>query len=85
MQANAVESHVYKKVGEITLQINARYPEGHQKSDSRPAIVLFHGGDWVSRKPNQFNGQVSAFAKLGYVTFTVRYRLINKHGTIVYE
>jgi hypothetical protein len=39
LQVNAVENHVYKKAGEITLQINARFPEGHQKTYSRPAIV----------------------------------------------
>lgn len=85
VHASAVESHCYKTVDGISLKINARYPEGHQKTDSRPAILLFHGGGWVCGKPNQLNGQASAFAKLGYVTFTVSYRLINKNHTTVYE
>jgi len=85
VNAQAVESHVYKKTEATPLQLNARYPQGHKKADRRPAIIFFHGGGWVSGKPNQMNGQASAFAKLGYVTFTAKYRLINKHMTTVYE
>jgi acetyl esterase len=82
----ALENHVYKKTDITPLQLTVRFPEGHdKKTDHRPAIILLHGGGWVSGKPQQMNGQARAFAKLGYVTFTVRYRLINKHKTTVYE
>jgi acetyl esterase/lipase len=84
-KTHAVERRVYKKTDVARLNLGVRYPEGHKKSDRRPAIIFFHGGGWVSGKPNQFNAQARAFAKLDYVTITVGYRLINKHGTTVYE
>jgi len=51
------ETVVYKTIGEgdklTQLHINLFYPENHQKSDTRPAIVFFFGGGWNQTSPQE--------------------------------
>ncbi len=41
----------------------------------RPAVVLIHGGGWVSGDKQEFDGLCMMLARHGFVAATVRYRL----------
>jgi acetyl esterase/lipase len=47
------ERHSYK-VGEREMSLYITNPSDWQASDSRPAILFFHGGSWTKGKPGQF-------------------------------
>jgi acetyl esterase/lipase len=44
----------YKTVGETDRKLHIFNPEGHEESDTRPAIVFFFGGVWKGGSPSQF-------------------------------
>jgi acetyl esterase/lipase len=43
----------------------------------RPAVVLIHGGAWVTGQPNDMDWPASELAKEGYVCFSIGYRLLD--------
>jgi acetyl esterase/lipase len=43
-----------------------------------PAIVIFHGGGWVSGEASWSFGRANHFAKLGFVAIAAQYRLSNQ-------
>ncbi len=77
-QAPAKETQVYKKVAGRELTIHISKPKLWNASDSRPAVVFFHGGGWVGGKPGQFDAHCEHLTKHGLVCFQVQYRLLNK-------
>ncbi len=79
------EVKVYKTVGELKLKIEQFTPEGHKTSDSRPAVVFFFGGGWVSGKTTHFYQQAAEFAQQGVVAFTADYRVASRHKTTPFE
>ncbi len=58
------------------LRIDWTHPADWKASDSRGAVVFFHGGGWVGGKPGQFAPHCDALADLGLVCFRVEYRLL---------
>ena len=60
------------------LKIDWTRPQDWQASDSRGAVVFFHGGGWVGGKPGQFAEHSKALADLGLVCFRVEYRLLDR-------
>ncbi|MEO5874660.1 MAG: alpha/beta hydrolase [Streptosporangiaceae bacterium] len=46
-----------------------------KSNKARPAVVLVHGGYWWGGDRSQMRTQGRAFAKRGYVTFAISYRL----------
>ena len=75
----------YKTVdnqGEPTeLNLQVFLPEGHQPSDSRPAIVFFHGGGWYGGTADHMYPQCRYLALRGMVAISVEYRTIKGFGT----
>jgi acetyl esterase len=72
------KEHVYKTVGDRGLRLYVTKPDGWKASDSRPAIVFFHGGGWVGGSPGQFTEHSKYLASRGMVCFQVEYRLLDK-------
>lgn len=69
---------VYKTVDGRELKLYVTKPEDWQKTDSRPAIVFFHGGGWVGGAPGQFTEHSKHLAERGMVTVQVEYRLLDR-------
>lgn len=72
------ERHSYKVVGEREMSLYITKPTDWKASDSRPAIVFFHGGGWTKGKPGQFTEHSQYLASRGMVCVQVQYRLIDK-------
>ncbi|MGJ8649660.1 MAG: alpha/beta hydrolase [Opitutaceae bacterium] len=60
-------------------------PTGTVGVDSRPAILMFHGGGWSSGSITQFDYFCSEMAKLGYVAATADYRFSNNSAAAAYD
>jgi acetyl esterase/lipase len=69
---------VYKTVGEVKLNMYLYYPDGHQPTDQRPAIVFFFGGGWRGGSPQQFEKQCEYFASRGIVAMAADYRVLSR-------
>lgn len=69
---------VYKEVEGRPLKLYVTKPEGWKATDSRPAIVFFHGGGWVGGSPGQFTEHAKHLAKKGMVCVQVQYRLLDR-------
>ncbi len=67
----------------VELNLYIFYPDGHQATDQRPAIVFFFGGGWKGGKPTQFTKQCQYLASRGMVAMTADYRVSSRHGTKV--
>ncbi|WP_338684955.1 alpha/beta hydrolase [Haloferula helveola] len=65
----------------VGLDLHVFYPEGHQPTDSRPAIVFFFGGGWVSGSASHFHPQCEYLASRGMVAISAEYRVSSIHGT----
>lgn len=70
---------VYKTVGDTKLALYVFNPDGHQPSDSRPAIVFFFGGGWTSGSPGQFEQHCRYLSSRGIVAITADYRVASRH------
>lgn len=71
---------VYKKIGDVELKLHVFNPEGHKPTDTRPAIVFFHGGGWQHGDPNHFYERCEYLAQRGMVAMSAQYRVVNVHG-----
>lgn len=69
--------HIYKKVEGRELALYVTKPDGWKATDTRPAIVFFHGGGWTGGAPGQFTEHSKYFASRGLVCIQVQYRLLN--------
>jgi len=72
------KEYVYKTVGDRGLRLYVTKPDDWKASDTRPAIVFFHGGGWVGGSPGQFTEHSKYLASRGMVCFQVEYRLLDK-------
>ena len=75
------KEYVYKTVGDRELRLYVTKPDGWKASDTRPAIVFFHGGGWVGGSPGQFTEHSKYLASRGMVCFQVEYRLLDKKSS----
>lgn len=80
-EAAGAKPHVYKQVDGRDLTLYVTVPEGHQPTDTRPAMVFYHGGGWVGGAPGQFTEHAKYLAGRGMVCVQVEYRLLNRKGT----
>lgn len=64
----------YKRVGDISLQLDIYLPKWI--NEPVPLLVFIHGGGWRTGKRQDYLPYLVAFAKKGYVTATVSYRLV---------
>jgi len=65
----------YKSVNGKSLQLNIYKPKNLTKR--APLLVFIHGGGWSGGERADYLVYLIAFAKKGYVTATVSYRLTN--------
>jgi acetyl esterase/lipase len=65
----------YKSVGEKELQFDIYRPKNLTKP--APLLLFIHGGGWKGGKRSDYLVYLVDFAKKGYVTATVSYRLLN--------
>lgn len=72
---------VYKTVDGRELKLYVTKPADWKKTDSRPAIVFFHGGGWVGGAPGQFTEHSKHLAKHGMVCVQVEYRLLDRKSS----
>ncbi len=77
----ASQTEVYRTVGDVELRMFVFNPPGHMATDTRAAIVLFHGGGWVDGHARQLAPQAAYLASRGMVAMTAEYRVKNRHGT----
>lgn len=47
-------------------------------SQSRPAVLLIHGGAWAAGSKDEFRDTARNLARLGYVAIAVQYRLVTE-------
>lgn len=76
---DGVESHVFKRVGDVELKVYAFKPADWQASDKRPAIVFYFGGGWRNGTPTQFVPQAKYLASRSMVAFCADYRVYSRH------
>lgn len=67
---------VYGTGGGEELKLNLARPKN--ASGPLPCMVVIHGGGWAAGNRNAHNPQTWEFAKRGYVSATVGYRLVPK-------
>jgi len=79
------EKVTYKTAGEVQLQLHIFKPDNHKAIDSRPCIVFFFGGGWVSGSPSQFYPHCRYLSSRGMVAISAEYRVKNRHKTTPYE
>lgn len=63
----------YKKVDTVSLQLDMYKSKDLQKP--APAMIFIHGGAWKSGKRSDYVSYLVKYAKKGFVTITVSYRL----------
>jgi acetyl esterase/lipase len=68
---------VYAVVDGAQLRLDAYVPTA--KTTKRPAILLVHGGAWRGGDKSNFTAEGTKLAALGYVAFSVNYRLTPLH------
>ncbi|HYW79663.1 MAG TPA: carboxylesterase family protein, partial [Thermoguttaceae bacterium] len=76
---------VYKRIGDVALNIYIYTPKDHKPSDNRPAIVFFFGGGWVGGTPSQFRPHAEYLASRGMVAMAADYRVSSRHKTSPFE
>ncbi len=80
------ETHVYREVGEIQLEVFVFRPVATEASEAlRPAVLFFHGGSWTRGGPQRFFPHARELAARGMVALSAAYRLRGTHGTGVPE
>lgn len=71
---------VYRQVGDAVLRLHVFLPPDHQRSDRRPAMLMFFGGSWERGDPTQFARHATYFASRGMVVILPDYRTSQNHG-----
>ena len=80
---------VYKTVKDrrdnmVDLKLNIYQPK-NDNLDKRPLIVWIHGGGFVNGSKENMESRCIDFAKMGYVTATINYRLSAKYTKNIEE
>ena len=81
----AVATSPIATVGDVHLSMDLFRPEEREPSDSKPAIIFFHGGAWNGGAPSQFHPHCHYLASRGMLAVSAEYRLKDTHGTTPYE
>lgn len=69
---------VYSLPGGERLQMDIYHPQT-LSSEPKPAVLVIHGGAWVSGKRQDMATMCEALAQEGFLAATVSYRLAPKH------
>lgn len=68
---------VYGAGGETKLRMDIAFPT--RTRDSMPCIVVIHGGAWMQGNKSMHSDDIKYFAKQGYVSVSIGYRLAPKY------
>ena len=68
---------VYGTVHKTQLHMDIAFPT--KQSDPMPCIVVIHGGAWMQGNKSMHTDDIKYFAKQGYVSVSVGYRLAPSH------
>ena len=68
---------VYGTVGETKLYMDIAYPS--KSLAPKPCIVVIHGGAWMHGNKSMHTDDIKYFAKQGYISVSVGYRLAPNH------
>lgn len=71
----AMKDITYKRIDEVDLQLDIYRQKGLKTP--APTLVFIHGGAWKKGKRQDYLPYLIDYAKKGYVTVTVSYRLSN--------
>lgn len=71
---NIKEDVVYSTLGKRELKVDIYYPETNG-DQLKPAVLLIHGGGWVSGSKENQRPMAKRLAQEGFVAITVEYRL----------
>ncbi len=75
----------YKETDQGKLSLDIYLPPDASAGGLRPAVVLFHGGAWISGDPGKMSPQAKYFADRGLVGISVEYRIAEKHKTTPFD
>lgn len=73
---------VYRTVGKKDLHLLVWEPKPRKKKETRPAILLLHGGGWQRGNPENMAALGKAFADSGLVALSLEYRLADSSTTL---
>lgn len=80
---------IYKKIDGQELKLHIFDPEGFKHQDSRPCVLLLHGGGWSEGTGKEYHPLAAAFypfaehfAKVGLVGISIDYRLMKKGSSV---
>ncbi len=76
---DGAEEITYKTIDETKLTLWIFTPEIHKSTDTKPAIVFFHGGSWKGGNPAQFEKHCEYLSARGMVAIVADYRVKNRH------
>ncbi|MTI33114.1 alpha/beta hydrolase [Xanthovirga aplysinae] len=83
-QSNSEEISSYEYVFDGTkkdsLKAHVFFPNEKESNDSRPAIVIFHGGGWNMGEPSWAFARAKKFAQNGMVAVAAQYRLSDQES-----
>ncbi|MFK7976216.1 MAG: alpha/beta hydrolase [Halioglobus sp.] len=65
----------YKRANGQPLSLHAFFADKSNADETKPALILFHGGRWLYGHPRAFYPQCQFFAAQGYHCFSAQYRL----------
>lgn len=71
---NVRENVVYRTLGNRELKVDIYYPKSNL-SERFPAVLLIHGGGWVSGSKENQRPMAQRLAQEGFVAITIEYRL----------
>jgi len=76
--AVSMKEFTYKKPGGTELKMYMFYTAASQQKKDNTGMAFFHGGGWAFGDPSEFFEACKRYAQLGYITFSVQYRLCKK-------
>lgn len=80
------KTQVYKILENRMLKVLMHIPVDVKAGEKRTAITLFHGGGWfLGDYSKHMRSYFNDFADLGYITFSVQYRLAKTDKTVTIE
>jgi acetyl esterase/lipase len=75
----------YQTRGSKELTLGVFTPPDFDPATPRPALMIIHGGSWVSGAPDLFFAHARYFARRGLVVFDVEYRLAAAGGPTLFN
>ncbi|WP_276483076.1 alpha/beta hydrolase [Paraflavitalea pollutisoli] len=75
----------YKTVDGFNLDLHLFLPDSIDKSKKYPVMVYFSGGSWTQGNPEWDFYNCAAYAKKGWVSVSVEYRVADRYETTPFE